>query len=70
MVDKNHLISNLIKEYPDLKEKLIKRNKVFSRLSNPVVFNTVGKFAKISDVAKASGENLDELLEFINANIK
>lgn len=38
-------------------------------LNNPVVFNAVGRFARISDVAKVSGENLDELLKFINAKI-
>jgi NitT/TauT family transport system substrate-binding protein len=39
---------------------------VFRNLNNPVVFNTVGKFARITDIAKVSGENIDELIHFIN----
>jgi len=59
-------IADVIKRFPHIKEKLIERNKIFTNLNNPVVFNTVGKFARISDVAKASGEELEDLLAFIN----
>jgi hypothetical protein len=31
-----------------------------------VVFNTVGKFAKLSDVTRVLGENMEELLFIIN----
>lgn len=69
MVDKNDKIADLLTKYPFLKQKLIERNSVFKRLNNPVVFNSVGKFARIQDVAKVSKENLDELLEFLNFEI-
>ncbi len=69
MIDKNDKIADLLTKYPFLKQKLIERNPVFERLNNPLVFNTVGKFARIQDVAKVSKENLDELLEFINKTI-
>ena len=58
MINENDKIANILIRYPFLKDKLIGRNKIFKNLNNPVVFNTVGKFARISDVAKISGENL------------
>ncbi len=69
MIDKNDKIADLLTKYPFLKQKLIERNPVFKRLNNPLVFNTVGKFARIQDVSNVSKENLDELLEFINKTI-
>lgn len=63
-------IADILTKYPFLKEKLIARNRKFEKLNNPIVFNTVGKFAKIQDVAKVSGENLEELIAFINDEIK
>ncbi len=69
MVSKNDKIADLLTKYPFLKQKLIGRNSVFKRLNNPVVFNSVGKFARIQDVAKVSGENLEELLAFLNCEI-
>ncbi len=69
MVTPNDKIADIIMQYPFIKERLIERNKVFKNLNNPVVFNTVGKFARIIDVAKVSGEDIDELLDFINGLI-
>lgn len=69
MVKSEDKIADIITRFPHIKEKLIERNKVFKNLNNPVVFNTVGKFARITDVAKISGENLDDLLVFINGLI-
>ena len=66
MVKSEDKIADIITKFPHIKEKLIERNKIFRNLNNPVVFNTVGKFARIADVAKVSGEELDELLVFIN----
>ncbi len=69
MVNKNDKIADLLTKYPFLKQKLIERNSVFKRLNNPVVFNSVGKFARIQDVAKVSKENLKDFLEFLNYEI-
>lgn len=66
MINEKNKIADILTNYPFLKEKLISRNKIFKNLNNPVVFNTVGKFARISDVAKVSGEKLNELLDFMN----
>ncbi|MCK9269919.1 MAG: DUF1858 domain-containing protein [Bacteroidales bacterium] len=70
MIKENDKIADLLTSHPFLKEKLISRNRIFKNLNNPVVFNTVGKYARISDVAKVSGEKLSELLDFINAEVK
>ena len=69
MVTENDKIADLLTSYPFLKEKLIERNRMFTKLNNTAVFNTIGKFARIQDVAKVSRENLDELLEFLNREI-
>ncbi|WED23851.1 DUF1858 domain-containing protein [Vibrio sp. JC009] len=63
-------IADVITQYPFLKEILIARNKLFANLNNPVAFRTVGKFARLSDVARVSGDDVNELLAFINQQIE
>ena len=70
MVSKDDKVARVLTKYPFLKDKLIARNKRFENLNNPIVFNTVGKFARLTDVAKVSGENVDELLRFLNKEIE
>ncbi len=70
MVSKDEKIARILTKYPFLKDRLIARNKRFENLNNPIVFNTVGKFARLTDVAKVSGENVDELLRFLNKEIE
>ncbi|MBI9055774.1 MAG: DUF1858 domain-containing protein [Bacteroidales bacterium] len=69
MISKENKIAYILSKYPFMKEKLIERNKLFANLNNPIVFNTVGKFARLIDVAKVSGEKQDDLVNFINAEI-
>jgi NitT/TauT family transport system substrate-binding protein len=70
MIEQNDKIADVLTRYPFLKEKLIAKSPKFKNLNNPVVFNTVGKFARITDVAKVSGENLENLLHFLNEEIR
>lgn len=63
-------IAHVITQYPFIKDALIERNKIFANLNNPVAFRTVGRFARLSDVAKISGDDINELLEFINKQIQ
>ena len=67
--DKDKIV-DVLTLYPFLKKRLIARNKIFANLSNPIAFKTIGKFARITDVAKVSGENLEDLLLFINQDIE
>ncbi|MPN07032.1 hypothetical protein SDC9_154291 [bioreactor metagenome] len=66
MITKNDKIADVLTKYPHLKAKLLERSPKFQNLNNPVVFRTVGKFATLEMVAKNTGENLDELLHYLN----
>ncbi len=70
MINQETKIADLLTTYPEFKSRLIEYNSMFKNLNNPVVFNTVGKFARIQDIAKVSGENVNELLDFINSAVK
>ncbi len=70
MLSKDDKIADVLTKYPFLKEKLIQRNSIFKRLNNPIVFNSVGKFARIQDVAMVSKENLEDLMHFLTTEIK
>ncbi|WED23922.1 DUF1858 domain-containing protein [Vibrio sp. JC009] len=69
-VKADNKIADVITQYPFLKDALIARNKLFANLNNPVAFRTVGKFARLSDVAKVSGDDVDELVDFLNKQIQ
>jgi len=66
LISKDDKIADVLNTYPDLKEKLIQRSDRYKNLNNPVVFNTVGKVATIEVVAQVAGEDLDDLLQFLN----
>ncbi len=70
MITENDKIADIIARYPFIKDSMIARNKVFSNLNNPIMFKAVGKIARIKDVAKMSGEDLDDLLLYINTEIE
>ncbi len=70
MITENDKIADIINRYPFIKEKMIERNKKFSNLNNPLIFKAVGKIARIKDVASVSGENLEDLLLYINTEIE
>ncbi len=70
MITENDKIADIINRYPFIKEKMIEKNKKFSNLNNPLIFKAVGKIARIKDVASVSGENLEDLLLYINTEIE
>ncbi|PIF06142.1 MAG: hypothetical protein CSA36_03115 [Draconibacterium sp.] len=70
MITENSKIADIIEQYPFMKERMIARNKMFSNLNNPLIFKTVGKVARIKDIAAMSGEDLNELLLYINTEIE
>lgn len=69
MISESDKIADVLTKYPHLKEKLLQRSPKFQNLNNPIVFNTVGRFARIADVAKNTGEDVTELLHFLNSHI-
>ena len=70
MVKGEDKIADVLKKFPYIREKLIGHNKIFAKLNNTLLFNTIGRFARISDVAERSGEKRDDLIRFINDLIK
>lgn len=62
-------IAAVFEAHPELRDKLIQRSPRYENLDNPAVFNIVGKVATIEIVAKVAGEDLDELLTFLNTAI-
>jgi NitT/TauT family transport system substrate-binding protein len=62
-------IAAVFEAYPELRDELIQRSPRYENLDNQAVFNIVGKVATIEVVAKVAGDDLDELLTFLNTAI-
>lgn len=62
-------ISELITAYPFLIEKLAQRNKIFKKLQNPILRETLGRVATIEKAAGIGGEEKIQLLLFIAQRI-
>ena len=60
-------VLDALKEYPELKDVLIKLNAKFSRLNNKLVLNTVGRWARFRDVAAMGGLSICEVLHVVNS---
>ncbi len=59
-------IKEVLDKHPDLKQVLIDLSPKFKRMQNPVVFNTLAKFATFKDAAKVTGVSVCEILHTIN----
>lgn len=59
-------LEDVLTEYPELKETLQKMSDKFSKLDNKLIYNTVGKFARMSDIAKMGGFSTCEVLHTLN----
>lgn len=56
----------ILNEYPELKETLKEMSPKFSKLDNKMVYKTVGKFARVKDIAKMGGFSTCEVLHTLN----
>ena len=63
-------VNDLLKEYPFIKEFLVKLDSHFKALDNPLLRKTLGRFATLSKVAMVGGIELNRLLEEIAGEIK
>ena len=70
LVSGSSIIGSVIKQYPFIKDLLIKQHPNFSLLNNPIVFKTMGKIASIEMIAKRGGLDTNDLVEKINDEIK
>ncbi len=59
-------LGDIFEEHPELKETLQDMSPKFSKLDNKMVYNTVGKFARIKDIAKMGGFSTCEVLHTLN----
>ena len=69
MISARDKIGDILTRYPHLKQKLIERSPKFKNLNNPIMLNTVGRFATVEDAANNTGENLEDFLKFLNQHI-
>lgn len=58
-----------LEKYPTLKNKLIELSPKFKTFENPVMWNTIARFATFIDSAKMTGVSLCEILHIINKEL-
>ena len=59
-------VKEVLDKYPELKTILSDLSPKFQRLQNPIIYNTLAKFATFKDAAKVTGVSLCELLHTVN----
>ena len=59
-------IKETLDKYPDLKSVLINLSPKFKKMSNPILYNTLARFATFSDAAKMTGKSICEILHVVN----
>lgn len=59
------VIGSLVKQYPYIKEFLVSLSPDFSKLNNPVLFNTMKGVATLEMVSKVGGFEVDDLINRI-----
>jgi len=69
VITAEYKVRDTLEKYPQLKEKLIELSPKFKTMQNPVMWNTIARFATFKDAAKVSGYSLCEMLHFINKEL-
>ena len=59
-------VYDTLEKYPHLKDILINFSSKFKRLLNPIMYNTLAKFATFADASRVSGVSLCEILHLLN----
>ncbi len=59
-------VRETLEKYPELKEALVKISPKFKRLYNPVMWNTVAKYATFRDAARVTGVSICVILHTLN----
>ncbi len=62
-------VKKALDEHPELKDVLIGLSGKLKRLKNPMVYNTVARWATFGDVARISGLSICEILHAVNSAI-
>ncbi len=61
-----HKVKETLDKYPNLKDVLLGFSDKFKKLLNPVMYNTLAKFASFNEAAKVSGISVCEILHVLN----
>ncbi len=59
-------IKATLDKYPDLKQLLVELSPKFKKMQNPVMYNTLARFANFNDASKVAGVSVCEILHVIN----
>jgi len=59
-------IKETLDKYPDLKDILVKLSPKFKKMQNPVLYNTLARYANFNDAAKVTGVSVCGILHEIN----
>jgi uncharacterized protein (DUF2249 family) len=62
-------IHDLLESYPQLEEFLMKLNKKYKKLKNPILRRTVARIATLSQVAMIGGYNTLDLVNMLRAEV-
>ncbi|BDU50084.1 DUF1858 domain-containing protein [Haliovirga abyssi] len=66
LVFANANIKETLDKYPELKRVLVKLSPKFKRMQNPIMYNTLARFATFKDASKITGVSICEILHTIN----
>ncbi len=61
-----HKVKETLDKYPQLKDVLLGFSDKFKKLLNPIIYNTLAKFASFNEAAKVSGVSVCEILHILN----
>ncbi len=69
-LNKNEKIIDAIKKEPSIKEKLLEFSSDYKKLQDPWIFNLVANLSTFAELARLTGVEIEELLEFLNFGIR
>ncbi len=59
-------VKEVLEKYPELIDVLLSLSPKFKRLTNPLMFNTLAKYASFKDASKVTGVSICEILHSLN----
>lgn len=70
LIAENDKIYDMVKNYPEMKDVLIKISPKFKKLNNPVMFGTVARRTTVKKAAQIAGIEVEEMLDKLNKALK
>ena len=62
-------VKTTLDKHPELKDVLLDLSPKFKRMQNPLVYNTLARFANFNDAANVTGVSICEILHIINKHL-